>query len=150
MRAFIPPVLFALLLLAIGVLTYAHPEVSRPIHPSGPPVGEILFLTALGLGILLVARMQFHRRDAEIMTFATPRNLVTNGIYQASRNPMYLGFTIVLIGAALAANVWCASIAPLTFFLAAHFWYVPAEERAAREAFGSDYEAYMDQTRRWL
>ena len=84
------------------------------------------------------------------MTFDTPRNLVTTGLFAWSRNPMYLGFTLVLLAAALAVNMWLALLGPLAFFLAAQFWYVPFEERAARETFGVAYEIYAARTRRWV
>ena len=72
------------------------------------------------------------------------------GLFARSRNPMYLGFTLLLLAAALAANLWLALAAPLAFFLAAAFWYVPAEERAVRAAFGEAYEIYAERTRRWI
>ena len=150
MRLLLPPLLVALLLAALGALHALHPATRSVMHPGGLPLGKVALALALGLILLVGARVQFARSGAEIMTFATPRRLVTTGLFRLSRNPMYLGFTLVLVAGALAVNTWCALLAPLAFFLAAHLWYVPYEERAAAEALGPDYEAYRVRTRRWL
>lgn len=150
MRWLLPPILFLLLLAAIAVIRWG---------PYGP-AGQLLSLAwsvALavpagfcGLTLLVSARRRFARADSEIMTFGTPRNLVTDGPFRFSRNPMYLGFLLLLVMAALLANVWAALLAPSVFFLVAQFWYVPAEEKAARAIFGQAYEHYARHTRRWL
>lgn len=150
MRRLLPPVLFVLLALSLIALWLLHPTATGLMHDAGLPVGDVALAALLGIGLLIGARMQFARADAEIMTFATPRNLVTDGLFRFSRNPMYLGFTVVLLAAALAVNTWCALAAPLAFFLLAQFWYVPAEERAALATFGADYERYRARTRRWV
>lgn len=59
---------------------------------------------------------------------------MATGLFAWSRNPMYLGFTLVRLGVALATNTWLALLGPLAFLAAAQFWYVPHEERAARQA----------------
>ena len=150
MHRLLPPVLFLLLILGLLALDRLHPSTIGAMHPDGLPWVEIALTAGLGLVLLIGARIQFAHSDSEIMTFARPRNLVTTGLFRISRNPMYLGFVLVLIAAALAANTVCALLAPLAFFLAAQFWYVPAEEAAAREAFGADYDAYGARTRRWV
>ena len=150
MRVLLPPVLVALLLLAVATLGWAEWPLGGMPFSEGRPTFLALVIALGGVALLGGARAQFARNDCEIMTFATPRNLVTTGLFHLSRNPMYLGFLLVLLGAALAANTWAALLAPLVFLLAAQLWYIPAEEIAAREAFGADYEAYAERTRRWL
>ena len=150
MRLLIPPYLVVLLLLSLGALYALHPSELAVMHAGGPPIGEISLVLGLGMLLLIGARIQFARSGSEIMTFATPRSLVTTGLFRYSRNPMYLGFTLVLVAAALAVNTWCALAAPIAFFAAAQYWYIPAEESAARAAFGPDYESYMARTRRWF
>ena len=150
MRFLIPPYLVLLLFLSLGGLYALHPPGLTAMHAGGPPIGEIALVFGLGVLLLIGARIQFARSGSEIMTFATPRSLVTTGLFRYSRNPMYLGFTLLLVGAALAVNTWCALLAPIVFFAAAQYWYIPAEESAARAAFGPDYEAYLARTRRWF
>lgn len=148
MRWLLPPFLFLFLLAAIAVTSwFAHEPDARPL-PAVWSLTLALPVGLVGLILLVSARIRFARADSEIMTFATPRNLVTEGPFRFTRNPMYLGFTLLLAAAALLANLWVALLAPLAFFLAAQFWYVPAEERAARRTFGPAYEEYMARTRR--
>ena len=103
-----------------------------------------------GLALSLAGKVQFSRNDSEIHPFRTPRNLVTDGVFRFTRNPMYLGFILFLVGVALLVNLWPAMLAPFLFFFAINSWYVPHEERAAAAMFGDDYLAYTQQVRRWI
>ena len=102
----------------------------------------------LGLAILIWARTHFISKQAEIRTFKHPNTLVTDGPFRYSRNPMYLGFALLLLAGAFFVNTWCALLVPFVFLGATIFWYIPHEERMLRSAFGSDYNAYAWKTRR--
>ncbi len=147
MHRLLPPVLLIVLLAAMVVLHRLHPPAAA-LGAFGTPLGAGLL--ALGIAGLIAARFQFRRSESEIMTFAEPRNLVTGGLFRFSRNPMYLSMLLVLLGVAAMVDLWCALAAPLLFFAAAHFWYIPFEERAAMQVFGDDYLSYRQQVRRWL
>lgn len=76
--------------------------------------------------------------------------LVTGGLFEFSRNPMYLGFLLLL----LALCFWLHSLSgflwlPL-FVLWLHYWQIVPEERALAKTFGDDWLHYCQQTRRWL
>jgi protein-S-isoprenylcysteine O-methyltransferase Ste14 len=82
--------------------------------------------------------------------FDPPRRLVVAGPYRWVRNPMYLGFLLVLIGEAILvgsatplilAGIGAALVVPFVMFY---------EEPHLRGLFGGDYEAYCRQVRRWL
>ncbi|MDD9944467.1 MAG: isoprenylcysteine carboxylmethyltransferase family protein [Myxococcales bacterium] len=150
MHRLLPPVLFGLLFVTLVPLRLLHPKDVTPVHAAGAPMGEVGILAVLGLLALVGARMQFARSNAEIMTFHEPRNLVVTGLFRFSRNPMYLGFLLVLVAAALFVNTWCAFAVPLVFWACCQFWYVPFEERAAQAAFGQSYAAYCASVRRWI
>lgn len=144
----LPPVLFLLLLAALVPLYLYHPESLGRLRTDREMPWDVVLI--LGLAFLLGARYQFSRNNSEIMTFEEPRNLVTSGLFRISRNPMYLGFILLLTAAAFYVNTICALLAPIVFFAAAQWWYIPHEENAARKAFGKDYEAYANKVRRWL
>ncbi|MFV0474653.1 MAG: methyltransferase family protein [Pikeienuella sp.] len=147
MRRFLPPYLVLLSLAALATLRAWHPEGLTLRADRAMPWDIPL---ASGLIVLVWARAHFLRRGAEIMTFGEPRALVTDGPFRFSRNPMYLGFLLVLTGAAFFVNLWCALLAPLVFLLASAFWYIPFEERALRGRFGRSYDDYARRTRRWI
>lgn len=81
--------------------------------------------------------------DVEILCF------LTRGGFRFSRNPMYLGFALLLCGAAGAAGGTTTWLCPLLFILIAQFVYIPFEERAMTRVFGAQYAAYRRQVRRW-
>lgn len=147
MRRLLPPVLMLLLLSAMMILHYAHPPAAA-VGAAGRPMGAALLF--LGFAGLLASRLQFRRSGSEIMTFGRPRHLVTGGLFRFSRNPMYLSMLVILVGAAAMVDLWCALLAPILFFVAANWWYIPFEEGAAESAFGDAYRSYRGQVRRWL
>jgi protein-S-isoprenylcysteine O-methyltransferase Ste14 len=76
--------------------------------------------------------------------------LVTAGIYRFTRNPMYIGLTLTLLGwAAFLGNLLAFALLPLFVFYITQFQIKP-EERALRSLFGSIYEDYCAKVRRWL
>ena len=80
----------------------------------------------------------------------TASRLVVSGIYRVTRNPMYLGMLIVLVGwAAFLANA-LAFIAAATFVLYMNRFQITPEEKALASRFGAEFEAYCATVRRWI
>lgn len=77
-------------------------------------------------------------------------DLVTEGIYSHSRNPMYVGNLLIMIGVALASNSWVtiAVAVPLGLFMYASI--VAAEEDYLQDRFGAAFAAYCRDVPRWL
>jgi protein-S-isoprenylcysteine O-methyltransferase Ste14 len=76
--------------------------------------------------------------------------LVTGGIYQVSRNPMYLGFAILLLAwAVYLASPWMLLGVP-AFMLYIRRFQIAPEERALSALFGSEFADYCARVRRWL
>ena len=76
--------------------------------------------------------------------------LVTTGIYRATRNPMYVSLTLILC----AWCVWLACpallLGPVFFVLYITRFQIIPEERFLLQKFGDDYASYQNQVRRWL
>ncbi len=82
--------------------------------------------------------------------FDPPRRLVVSGPYRFVRNPMYLGATLSLLGAALFySSPWLLAYVG-AFTLWAHLFVVLYEEPRLRRTFGDEYAAYAARVRRWL
>jgi protein-S-isoprenylcysteine O-methyltransferase Ste14 len=82
--------------------------------------------------------------------FDPPRRFVSRGAYRWSRNPMYLGYVVVILAEALAFRS-AALVAYAAVFLAlAHAFVVGVEEPSLRRRFGAAYEAYCREVPRWL
>ncbi len=76
--------------------------------------------------------------------------LVTGGIFRLSRNPMYLGFAMLLAAGALALGNIAALAMPALFIAAITYLQIIPEEATLRAKFGAAYEQYCARTRRWL
>ena len=147
MKWLIPPVFVFLSLAVMGALalfTSGSGLFPFPYNYVGIP------LALFGLGIAGRGSRHFARVKTNINTFKNPDTLVTDGLFRYSRNPMYLGFLLLLLGAAIAFNTLYGLALPLAFFLAAQFWYIPFEEKRVKRIFGAAYDAYRLRTRRWI
>ncbi|RUO27447.1 methyltransferase family protein [Aliidiomarina sanyensis] len=108
-------------------------------------LGTGILLPVLGFIAFQKAKTTVHPQHPEETSA-----LVRGGVYQYTRNPMYLGFLLVLVAAALyLGNVWSACMVPLFVWYMNQFQIIP-EERILTEKFGDDFRAYLKQTRRWL
>jgi len=111
-----------------------------------------IVLAVVGLAVCGLGVFEF-RRSATTVDPTRPANassIVASGIFRYSRNPMYLGFALLLVAwSAWLQNV--AGVAVAAFFVAylTRFQVLP-EERALVERFGSEYAQYRERVRRWL
>ena len=146
----VPPLALALAFaLAMWLAATQVPALALEL----PAHGVIAALIAgLGAGLVLVAGMVF-RRAGTTVNPTKPQattSVVDSGVYRISRNPMYLGFLLVLTGWA----GYLSHVLPF-LFLPAYVGYmnrfqIAPEERMLAAKFGRDYEAYRQAVRRWL
>jgi len=92
----------------------------------------------------------FRRNDTAICPTAAATRLITSDIYRLTRNPMYLGIVLMLLGVAIATGSLPCHVATLAFFLVIDFVFCPFEEARLDELFGADYVRYRRAVRRWL
>lgn len=77
-------------------------------------------------------------------------SMVTSGVYQVSRNPMYLGFFLILLASVIKlANPMTLMVLPL-FLIYMNVFQIKPEEQALRNVFGVEYDQYCQQVRRWI
>ena len=81
--------------------------------------------------------------------FDPPRRLVVQGPYRFVRNPMYIGASLALAGAALFYDSLPLLGYTGLFLLATHVFVMTYEEPALRQTFGQEYKAYCRQVGRW-
>jgi protein-S-isoprenylcysteine O-methyltransferase Ste14 len=88
--------------------------------------------------------------EAGEMDISSPENLVTSGPFAFSRNPMYVGWTLIYLGICFVLNsIWFLILFPLVAIYI-HFVEIPNEERALDQKFGDRYREYREQVRRYL
>jgi len=145
MQRLLPPVLVAILMVAM--------TASLLLTSSTFP----WFLRALGLPVLAAGGLLtirhatlFRHVGTNIRTFDDPGSFIRTGGFSFTRNPMYLGFLLLLIGFAVALGSVAAMLGPIAFFAAAHWWYIPFEEQRMAALFPDEYADYRQQVRRWI
>ena len=112
-------------------------------------LGIIVF--ALGLIVMLRCILQFALEGKGTLSPIDPtKRLVVRGLYRYSRNPMYVGVMMILIGEAIitkSATLW---IYLSIIFLAFNLFIMLREEPRLRKVFGEEYLLYCQKTRRWI
>ncbi len=81
---------------------------------------------------------------------ADAASLVTGGLYQFSRNPMYFGLALILSSLMLWLGSAWGLLALALFVACIGKLQILPEERVLEEKFGDDYRAYRSRVRRWL
>ncbi|MEM8799772.1 MAG: isoprenylcysteine carboxylmethyltransferase family protein [Pseudomonadota bacterium] len=144
-----PPVVAMVSAFAIWGLAQSVPELAVNV-PGQRLVGGLVALCGLLLGF--VALGLFKRYNTTFTPVAPQKSsaLVTTGIYRMTRNPMYLGLAVILLGWTIALGT-IAGLFLIAGFVAyiTRFQIVP-EEAALRQIFGEDFTAYCRRVRRWL
>ena len=147
MQRLLPPLLF-LPLLAISIVLGLVVPIAGPLSWALRILGVPVAIAGLTLNI--GGAGLFNRIGTNIKTFDDPGRLVEEGPFRFTRNPMYLGFTLMLCGAALLVGSLTAWTGAVAFFAAANLWYIPFEEARMRSIFGPQYEDYRRRVPRWL
>lgn len=147
----IPPLLvtalFAYIMAAIAGML---PQVTFILPERGKIAGGIVLL---GLLVMLVAAMQFRRAKTTVDPLhpQAASSLVSGGIFRLSRNPMYLGMAIVLLGwAAFLGNAPALVLGLWGFVAFIGRFQIAPEERVLQGHFGAAFDAYAARTRRWI
>ncbi len=110
----------------------------------------VLFIAGVTLLALALASFFQAKTTANPIDVSRAETLVTSGLFRLSRNPMYLGMLLILIGGVFWIGNWSAFLAPAIFFWAMTELQVKPEERALKDKFGDAYTGYCKSTRRWI
>ncbi|MDB6034372.1 MAG: conserved rane protein of unknown function [Verrucomicrobiales bacterium] len=146
----VPPVVVVLAMASLMWIAAAStPDLTR-VFGAGHLVAAVLDCFGLLISYLGVTSFRRSRTTVNPLKPQTATTLVTSGIYQRTRNPMYLGFLIVLLGwGVLLSNVIAFIFLPLFIFYMNRFQIHP-EERALATLFGKEFAFYRSKVRRWL
>lgn len=115
-------------------------------------LGSALVLGLVGIGTSAAGVLHFRRAGTTIdpMRPDAASVLVSAGVYRFTRNPMYLGMLLVLLGWAVYLSSLPAMVLLPAFVLYLNRFQIAPEERALAARFGDAYEDYRRRVRRWL
>jgi len=106
-------------------------------------------LIAIGLAMAVIARRSFVQAGTNVQPWKPSLTLVTGGVFAWTRNPMYVGLTLLLVGLAIAlASDWTlVLLVPAALVL--HFGVVKREESYLEAKFGEAYRVYKGNVPRY-
>lgn len=112
----------------------------------------VVGLVAAGIAVAIAGVVAFRRSKTTVDPFQPEKAsaLVTGGIYRFSRNPMYLGMLLVLLGWAGFVGDWVAVAVTVLFIPYMTRFQIAPEERVMTSMFGEQYEQYCKRVRRWI
>lgn len=151
-----------------------HPNISPMVHPplvallfivvayflarfvpvpfSAPPVLRYagLGLTFIGFLLGIGAFLEFKKAHTTLNPHGSVKQVVASGIYRFTRNPIYLGFLLMVIGLPLNSGLyWGLLTAPL-YIITMTRLVIEREEAYLEKKFKGQYADYKSRVRRWL
>ena len=142
-----PPAIYFISILAGILLQIIY---SLPILPFFGLRVVGLLLIGLGLGLSIWGDREFKRHDTAVNPDQPPTILVTTGLYRFSRNPMYVGLTLLQLGLALTLNSWWLVLTLVPALIMMSRGVIDREEQFLAAKFGKRYIDYKNSVRRWL
>ena len=142
-----PPTLMLIAVIAMLALHFLMP-LAWIIPPFWNLTG--LILIASGLILNLSADKAFHTVRTTVKPFEESSSLVTNGVFRISRNPMYLGFVLILTGIAILLRTLSPYLVIVAFVAVIDMTFVRVEEQMLAEKFGASWKHYQSAVKRWL
>jgi protein-S-isoprenylcysteine O-methyltransferase Ste14 len=142
-----PPLLFVLPILASLAFEWLAPT-SFGHGASRWIIGVLIFVTgiALGGGGFITQK----RAGTDPIPFNPTTRIVAHGVYQFTRNPMYVGFALCTLALAiLVDSTWMLLAVPIGLVLTDRL-IVTREERYLERKFGEEYLNYKRRVRRWI
>lgn len=82
--------------------------------------------------------------------FTNPTQLHQNGFFKYSRNPMYLGIAIGLLGIGVLTGFLMNLVFAVLYIILCDLLYIRHEEKNLLKIFGDKYKEYKEKTRRWI
>lgn len=143
-----PPPLIFLIPLLVG-LAYDSLWFAGQLASVGWNLAGGLLVLA-GFGLLAASAPRFRRAGTSIEPWKPTSNIIDDGIYGRSRNPIYLAMAFVYAGLSVAAASLPALILLVPALLVIRYYVIAREEAYLKAKFGEEYLSYKARVRRWF
>lgn len=109
-----------------------------------------LALIILGVYPIFAINAAFKANETSIRPDAIPSAFVVSGLFRYSRNPIYVGMTMILVGAGLMTGNLYTLVVAIIFVGAVQEVWIQKEEANLEAQFGESYLEYKKRVRRWI
>jgi len=142
-----PPLLYGAALIAALALRWFWP---MPIVDHRVALLFGLVLLSLGAAIIVPGIRALHAAGTSVDPLRPTTAIVTSGPFRFSRNPLYLGLTLVYSGVTLLFDTWWGMLLLVPVMVVMHRGVVLREEQYLEATFGESYRRYLSTVRRYL
>jgi protein-S-isoprenylcysteine O-methyltransferase Ste14 len=143
----LPPAVLLISILLTLVLYFVFPRTQFVVGP-----WRLLGILPLGFGLAISygSEKQFRQAGTTLKPFDETSRLVTDGFYRFSRNPMYLGMAMILVGVAFLLGS-LLSFGMIVFFVVwIYIIFIRNEEEMMLTQYGQDWLEYKERVRCWF
>ena len=150
MRLKVPPVIVFIICLALMFAIYSISKGLSFQFPFRTTLSRIFLAMGFLSGLMGIVSFRTTGTTVDPTNPQKATSLVTSGVYQYSRNPMYLGMAFILMGGAIRIGnpVCLLSIVLFVWYMTSY--QIKPEEEALTKVFGQEYEEYTKRVRRWI
>ena len=145
-KLFIPPTLIAYCIASMILLYLFVPKFNFLYFP----YNMLGLLVAFSGFILMGKARDLFKLRATTLKIEKSNHLIKEGVFLKTRNPMYCGMFILILGFSILSTNILALLLPLTFLLLVGRVFVRKEEKLMQDTFGEEYLEYKKAVRRWI
>jgi len=136
----------------LSILSMLALHFLLPLRTIIPQPWNLTGLIPLITGIIinLAADRDFHKAGTTVKPYEEPSTLLTQSVFQFTRNPMYLGFGLIMIGIALLIRTLTPWFVIPVFVVLMDRVFIRVEEQMLEARFGATWLDYKAKVRRWI
>lgn len=146
-KILVPPLMMVLCIIGM-VLLHRYGSPTQLLTGNVRELGYLCLI--IGIALPAWSAQIFRRRETNIIPYKSPDKMVTEGPFRFSRNPMYLGMLLIILGVAIRVGSAESLLFVGLFFAVANWWYIPFEEMKMQKVFGEEFDRYKTRVRRWM
>ena len=145
---YIHPPIVAMFYIIVGILLGRFISIPLAI----PSVIKNIGLALIFIGFLcgVGAFLEFRKAKTTVNPHGSVSSIISSGIYRFTRNPIYLGFLLMVIGFPLAYGSWWGIIVAPFFVISMNRLVIEKEEAYLEKKFKEQYTSYKSRVRRWI
>ena len=144
MKITYPPVILLCGLIAQIVLYFTFPVLVNLSILFG------ILILIIGISLVYISLRKLSKMKTTFIPDGKPEKLVKDGPFRFSRNPIYLGMLLILVGVSISLQSFSSLMISIIFGLIINFTWIKHEEKKLEDIFDSEWEEYSKRTRRWL